>query len=71
MSTIQVTICGELRELEAGLTLHQAIEQFTPYGNEAVICKYNGRTVCSIDPEQGQTLCGGDVLEIYPLIIGG
>ena len=71
MSRIRVTICGSLRELEAGATLAQAIESWSPYGEEAVICRLNGQMVRSIDDTASHILEDGDTLEIYPLIIGG
>lgn len=71
MSTISVTILGESVSLPAGITVHQAIARYTPYGEEATVCRLNGETVRSIDPEYDPPMCDGDVLEIYPLIIGG
>ena len=71
MSEIQVTICGETCRLAAGATLAQAIEACSPYGQEAVICLLNGQMVRSIDDTEAHVLRDGDVLEIYPLIIGG
>jgi hypothetical protein len=71
MSEIQVTICGETCRLAAGATLAQAIETYSPYGQEAVICRLNGQMVRSIDDTDAYTLGDGDVLDIYPLIIGG
>ena len=49
----------------------QAIEACSPYGQEAVICRLNGQMVRSIDDTEAHVLRDGDVLEIYPLIIGG
>jgi len=71
MSTIAVTILGERVSLPTGTTVHQAIAQYTPYGEEATVCRLNGETVRSIDPEHDPAMKDGDVLEIYPLIIGG
>ena len=71
MSTVAVTILGESVSLPAGTTVQQAIAQYTPYGEEAVVCRLNGETVRSIDPEHDPEMREGDVLEIYPLIIGG
>ena len=71
MRMIEVTICDEKKSLPEGTTLAQAIEQFSPYGEEAVICRLNGKSVRSIDESTAQALNDGDVLEIYPLIIGG
>ena len=51
MSTITVTIGGEEIILPAGTKVHQAIARYTPYGEEAVVCQLNGRTLRSIDPE--------------------
>ncbi len=71
MSTVTVTICGQPRQLPAGTTAAEAIARFTPYGEEAVICRLNGQVIRSIDTDNHQSLSDGDVLEIYPLIIGG
>lgn len=71
MSTIQVTICGQLQQLAADTTAAQAIARFTPYGEEAVICRLNGQVIRSIDANPDLLMREGDVLEIYPLIIGG
>ncbi len=71
MSEIRVTICGEACRLAAGATLAQAIETYSPYGQEAVICRLNRQMVRSIDDTEAHVLRDGDVLEIYPLIIGG
>ena len=71
MSAITITVCGEHRQTQAGTTLEQALKTFTPYGEEAVICKLNGTAVKSIDSGTKCILHEGDVLEIYPLIIGG
>lgn len=71
MSEIRVILCGEARRLPAGTTLAQAIEAYSPYGQEAVICRLNGQMVRSIDDTDAYTLGDGDVLDIYPLIIGG
>ena len=71
MSEIRVILCGEARRLPAGTTLAQAIEAYSPYGQEAVICRLNGQMVRSIDDTEAHVLRDGDVLEIYPLIIGG
>lgn len=71
MSTVTVTVCGTPRQLPADWTLAQTIEAYTPYGEEAVICRLNGSIIRSIDTETAQPMGDGDVLEIYPLIIGG
>lgn len=71
MSEIRVILCGEARCLAAGTTLAQAIEAYSPYGQEAVICRLNGQMVRNIDDTDAYTLGNGDVLDIYPLIIGG
>lgn len=71
MSTVTVTVCDAARQVPVGTTIHQAIAAFTPYGEEAVICKINGKVLRSIDPELDDQLQEGDMLEIYPLIIGG
>ncbi len=71
MNEIRVAVCGETHTLAAGATLAQAIEAHSPYGQEAVICRLNGQMIRSIDDTAAYVLQDGDVLEIYPLIIGG
>ena len=71
MNGIRVTVCDTVRVLSEGTTLKQAIEAFSPYGDEAVICRLNGTMVRSIDDTASQILRDGDILMIYPLIIGG
>ena len=71
MNEISVTVCGEKRQLPAGSTLANAIQKYSPYGEEAVICRLNGKSIRSIDESVTQTLNNGDELEIFPLIIGG
>lgn len=71
MNTITVLMGGQKKSLPSGTVLREAIEQLSPYGSEAVICNFNGKTVCSIDSVLEETVHDGDVLEIYPLIIGG
>ncbi len=68
---VTVTICNEQRSVEYGTTLSKVIEQYSPYGDEPVICRYNGIVIKNIDGEYLQTLQDGDILDIYPLIIGG
>ena len=71
MPMITVTICGEKRFLDETASLADAIESYSPYGEEAVICRYNGQIIRSIDETSQMTLSDGDTLDIFPLIIGG
>ena len=48
-----------------------AVEQFSPYGDEALICKLNGEIIRSIDESGDVVLAEGDRLDMYPLIVGG
>lgn len=68
---ITVTICGEERSMEEPATLADAIGRYSPYGEEAVICRYNGQIIRSIDETGLTRLSDGDCLDIFPLIIGG
>lgn len=68
---ITVTICGEKRSLDDASSLADAILQYSPYGEEAVICRYNGKIIRSIDATSETPLSDGDSLDIFPLIIGG
>ena len=71
MNEITVTIQKEKVVLSCGTTVQQAIARYTPYGEEATVCRLNGKIVRSIDPEHDPEMHEGDVLDIYPLIIGG
>ena len=68
---MKVVIDGIDREVEDGFTARMAIEQFSPYGDEALICKLNGEVIRSIDGSGDVALTEGDTLEMYPLIVGG
>ena len=68
---MKIEINGEVREVECGYTVPQAIAEFSPYGEDALICKLNGEIIRSIDESGNVTLHEGDVLEMYPLVIGG
>lgn len=68
---MRVTICGESIQLDEGTTLLDAVTRHSPYGSEATICRLNGRPVKSIDMDDATALKEGDVVDIFPLIIGG
>ena len=68
---MKVVIDGEAREVDEGFTARMAVEQFSPYGEDALICKLNGEIIRSIDESGDVVLKEGDNLEMYPLVIGG
>ena len=68
---MKVVIDGEAREVDEGFTARMAVEQFSPYGEVALICKLNGEIIRSIDESGDVVLKEGDNLEMYPLVIGG
>ena len=68
---MKIEIDGVVREVEAGCTVRDAITQFSPYGEDALICKLNGEIIRSIDESGDAPLSEGDTLEMYPLIVGG
>ena len=68
---MKVEIDSVVREVDDGYTVQDAIAQFSPYGDEALICKLNGEIVRSIDESGSAALKEGDRLEMYPLIVGG
>ena len=68
---MKVVIDGEAREVDEGFTARMAVEQFSPYGDEALICKLNGEIIRSIDESWDVVLAEGDRLDMYPLIVGG
>jgi len=68
---ITVSINGSSIPAEEGLLLTDAIRRYSPYGDEAVIAVYNGRTIRSIDEPDDTVMSDGDILNIFPLVIGG
>ncbi len=69
---INITVNGEKKPAEENLSLREALERFTPYGEEATIVVYNGKAYKSIDLEDdAPVLTEGDDINIVPLIIGG
>ena len=68
---MQVEIDSVVREVDAAYTVPQAIAEFSPYGEDALICKLNGEIIRSIDESGAVALHEGDKLEMYPLVIGG
>ena len=68
---MKVEIDGVVREVDDGCTVAEAIAEYSPYGDEALICKLNGEIVRSIDESGSAPLKEGDRLEMYPLIVGG
>lgn len=71
MSQITIQVLGQARQLPAQATLQDALALYSPYGEEAVVCRLNGQVVRSIDNVADCLLQDEDELEIYPLIIGG
>ena len=69
MNAIRLTVCSKEVEVPADNTLGNIIQAHTPYGEEAIIAKYNG----TILPEEGYAslVHEGDCIDIYPLVIGG
>lgn len=68
---MKIEIDGVEREVDGGYTVQDAIAEYSPYGDEALICKLNGEIVRSIDESGSVPLVEGDKLEMYPLIVGG
>ena len=66
-----ITVNGRSCQAQEQLSLAQALRQFSPYGDEAVVCRLNGASYKSVDVNDHIRLQAGDVLEIYPLVIGG
>lgn len=68
---MKVEIDSVVREVDDGYTVPQAIADFSPYGEDVLICKLNGEIIRSIDESGEVVLKEGDKLEMYPLIVGG
>ena len=65
---MRITVNGEARELPSGATVADAVEAYSPYGNEPVAVVYHG---ARIDEKARLPLAEGDALLIYPMLIGG
>ena len=68
---MRITVNEEPREVEEGFTVFRAIERYSPYGDDALICRLNGEVIKSIDESADIELREGDTLVMYPLVIGG
>ena len=66
-----ITVDGTKREVPIGSTLADVLQQHSPYGDEATVARVNGVPHKSVDEPQLIALHEGDVVDIYPLIIGG
>ena len=67
-----ITVNGEKKEVNEGLSLRQALITFTPYGEEATIIIRNGEYIKSIDLNSDDVVVEeGDNIDKVPLIIGG
>lgn len=68
---MNVTVDGCLRDIPQGSTLAYVLACYSPYGEEATVARVNGVPRKSIDAREDVVLHEGDVIDIYPLIIGG
>ena len=68
---MQAVINGERMEFEEAPSIHEVIVRYSPYGEDALICKLNGEIIRSIDPLDALMLHEGDTLDMFPLVIGG
>ena len=68
---MQITVDGVQREVAEDSTLADAIARFSPYGDEPTVVRVNGVPRKSVDEPEAVVLHEGDVLDMYPLIIGG
>ena len=66
-----VTVDGVQRDVPAASTLAYVLKRFSPYGDEATVARVNGVPRKSVDEPEEVALHAGDVVDIYPLIIGG
>ncbi|MBQ6454378.1 MAG: hypothetical protein IJJ14_08505 [Coriobacteriales bacterium] len=68
---MQAVINGSVVEFERIPSIHEVIERFSPYGEDALICKLNGEIIRSIDSLDSLMLHEGDTFDMFPLVIGG
>ena len=68
---MKAVINGEQVEFETAPSVHEVMVRFSPYGEDALICKLNGEIVRSIDSLDALMLHEGDTLDMYHLVIGG
>lgn len=68
---IKCTVDGSEELFEVGSSLADVIGRCSPYGDEVTIVRVNGVAHRSIDEPALTELHDGDVIDIYPLIIGG
>ena len=52
------------------MSLDDVIREFSPFGDEAVICAVNDVAYKSVDANDA-TIKPGDDVKFYPLVIGG
>ncbi len=71
MALMKITVNGGMQEINEGATLACALDLFSPYGDEATIARVNGTPHKSVDETDKISLHEGDVIDIYPLVIGG
>ena len=68
---MQIQVNGEIKDIAPGASLANALALFSPYGDEATVVRVNGTPFKSVDAIDNVSLSNGDVLDIYPLVIGG
>lgn len=71
MAFLRITVDGYVREVPEGTSLAEALALFSPYGDEATVARVNGVPHKSVDEPKEIVLREGDVIDIYPLVIGG
>ena len=71
VAPMHITINGHTQEIPCGSSLACALALFSPYGDEACVVRLNGAVYKSIDALDDITLHSDDIIEIYPLVIGG
>ena len=68
---MQLTVNGKEYDVAEQFSLEDALHAFSQYGDEATVCLLNGKSHRSVDPLASIVLQEGDMLDIFPLIIGG
>ena len=68
---MQITVNGDMQEISEDASLESALALFSPYGDEATVARVNGTPHKSVDGADKIKLNEGDVIDIYPLVIGG
>lgn len=67
-----ITVNNRIQELPEDRSVKNIVRLYSDIGeNDAYFVKLNGKILNSIIDGEDTQICEGDVLEVFPLIIGG